>query len=140
QTETGKESSNLFMAGSLPKTILYYFLHKICVHVSPFEFPFVYLVVTSIDSPLLGVNTPRSDEDRLKLMELMVFLMTKDVCDEIGLNAARLSKLLLSGKYKPLLKDSDGEDVDVHTYSQENLLILEEKALLGLMVSKEFTL
>nr|GFC01112.1 uncharacterized mitochondrial protein AtMg00810-like [Tanacetum cinerariifolium] len=22
---------------------------------------------------------------------------------------------------KPLLKDSDGEDVDVHTYSQENL-------------------
>nr|GFA53627.1 copia protein [Tanacetum cinerariifolium] len=34
---------------------------------------------------------------------------------------------------KPLLKDLDGEDVDVHTYSQENLLILEEKALLGPM-------
>nr|GEZ47426.1 hypothetical protein [Tanacetum cinerariifolium] len=30
------------------------------------------------DSPLLGVNTPRSDEDRLKLMELMVFLLLKD--------------------------------------------------------------
>nr|GFA05005.1 ribonuclease H-like domain, reverse transcriptase, RNA-dependent DNA polymerase [Tanacetum cinerariifolium] len=54
---------------------------------------------------------------------------------------------------KPLLKDSDGEDVDVHTYrissdpksftpqcSQENLLILKGKALLGLMVSKGFTL
>nr|GFC77988.1 hypothetical protein [Tanacetum cinerariifolium] len=41
---------------------------------------------------------------------------------------------------KPLLKDSDGEDVDVHTYSQENLLILEGKALFGLMVSKGFTL
>nr|GFB89621.1 uncharacterized mitochondrial protein AtMg00810-like [Tanacetum cinerariifolium] len=41
---------------------------------------------------------------------------------------------------KPLLKDSDGEDVDVHTYSQENLSILERKALLGLMVSKGFTL
>nr|GFC19508.1 hypothetical protein [Tanacetum cinerariifolium] len=51
------------------------------------------------DSPLLGVNTPRSDEDRLKLMELMVFLLKKGVCDEIRLNAARLSKLLLSGKY-----------------------------------------
>nr|GFD30446.1 hypothetical protein [Tanacetum cinerariifolium] len=50
------------------------------------------------DSPLLGVNTPRSDEDRLKLMELMVFLMKKDVCDEFELNAARLSKFLLSGK------------------------------------------
>nr|GEX09875.1 putative ribonuclease H-like domain-containing protein [Tanacetum cinerariifolium] len=44
---------------------------------------------------------------------------------------------------KPLLKDSDGEDVDVHTYSdfksftpqccQENLQILEGKALLRLM-------
>nr|GFA44700.1 hypothetical protein [Tanacetum cinerariifolium] len=74
------------------------------------------------------VNTPRSDEDRLKLMELMVFLMKKGVCDEFGLNAARLSKFPLSGKSstpidaeKPLLKDSDGKDVDVHTYSQENL-------------------
>nr|GFA86800.1 hypothetical protein [Tanacetum cinerariifolium] len=27
---------------------------------------------------VLGVNTPRSDEDRLKLMELMVFLLQKD--------------------------------------------------------------
>nr|GFB65652.1 hypothetical protein [Tanacetum cinerariifolium] len=44
------------------------------------------------------VNTPRSDEDRLKLMELMVFLMKKGFCDEIGLNTAHLSKLLLSGK------------------------------------------
>nr|GEW24469.1 hypothetical protein [Tanacetum cinerariifolium] len=38
-----------------------------------------------------GVNTPRSDEDRLKLMELMVFLLQKGVCDEIGITAARLS-------------------------------------------------
>nr|GEU29850.1 hypothetical protein [Tanacetum cinerariifolium] len=36
------------------------------------------------DSPLLGVNTPRSDEDRLKLMELMVFLLQRIVCVEIG--------------------------------------------------------
>nr|GFC10249.1 hypothetical protein [Tanacetum cinerariifolium] len=50
------------------------------------------------DSPLLGVNTPRSDEDRLKLMELMVFLMINGVCDEFGLIAARLLKFLLSGK------------------------------------------
>nr|GFB85269.1 hypothetical protein [Tanacetum cinerariifolium] len=45
------------------------------------------------DSPLLGVNTPRSDEDSFKLMELMVFLMINGVCDEFGLNAARLLKL-----------------------------------------------
>nr|GFA48015.1 hypothetical protein [Tanacetum cinerariifolium] len=50
------------------------------------------------DSPLLGVSTPRSDVDRFKLMELMVFLMKNGVCDEFGLNAARLSKFLLSGK------------------------------------------
>nr|GFB19524.1 hypothetical protein [Tanacetum cinerariifolium] len=31
----------------------------------------------SSDSPLLGVNTPRSDEDRLKLMELMFFWLQK---------------------------------------------------------------
>nr|GEV64375.1 uncharacterized mitochondrial protein AtMg00810-like [Tanacetum cinerariifolium] len=49
------------------------------------------------NSPLLGVNTPRSDEDRLKLMELMVFLMKKGVCDEFGFNAAHLLKFLLSG-------------------------------------------
>nr|GEZ01652.1 hypothetical protein [Tanacetum cinerariifolium] len=45
-----------------------------------------------------GVNTPRSDEDRRKLMELMVFVMKKGVCDEFELNATRLSKFLLSGK------------------------------------------
>nr|GEX65173.1 putative ribonuclease H-like domain-containing protein [Tanacetum cinerariifolium] len=38
------------------------------------------------DSPLLGVNAPRSDEDGLKLMELMVFLLQKNVCVEIGIN------------------------------------------------------
>nr|GEV88442.1 hypothetical protein [Tanacetum cinerariifolium] len=37
------------------------------------------------------VNTPKSDEDRLKLMELMVFLLQKGVCDDIGITAARLS-------------------------------------------------
>nr|GEZ88319.1 hypothetical protein [Tanacetum cinerariifolium] len=43
------------------------------------------------DSPLLGVNTPRSDEDRLKLIELMVFMLQKGVYGEIGITAARLS-------------------------------------------------
>nr|GEY63061.1 hypothetical protein [Tanacetum cinerariifolium] len=37
------------------------------------------------------VNTPRSDEDRLKLMKLMVFLLQRKVCVEIGINAAHLS-------------------------------------------------
>nr|GEZ80397.1 hypothetical protein [Tanacetum cinerariifolium] len=97
QTTTGKEYSNLFMAGSLLKTMMLSH-QRICFHMSPFEFTFVYLVITSmkmlnsgIDSPLLGVNTPRSDEDRLKLMELMVFYLQKDVCVEIGITAARLS-------------------------------------------------
>nr|GEX50667.1 hypothetical protein [Tanacetum cinerariifolium] len=48
---------------------------------------------------LSSVNTPRSDEDRLKLMELMVFLLQRNVCMEIGINAARLSKFLLSRKF-----------------------------------------
>nr|GEW30540.1 hypothetical protein [Tanacetum cinerariifolium] len=41
QMATGKESSNLFMAGSLPKTIMLTFLQIICSHMSPFEFTFV---------------------------------------------------------------------------------------------------
>nr|GEV17310.1 putative ribonuclease H-like domain-containing protein [Tanacetum cinerariifolium] len=42
------------------------------------------------DSPLLGVNTPRSDEDRLELMELMVFLLPKVKKVRIGVNAVDL--------------------------------------------------
>nr|GEV72310.1 copia protein [Tanacetum cinerariifolium] len=56
------------------------------------------------DSPLSGVNTPRSDEDRLKLIELMVFLLQMNVCVEIRINAACLSKLLLSGKSQKAAK------------------------------------
>nr|GEY97405.1 hypothetical protein [Tanacetum cinerariifolium] len=43
------------------------------------------------DSPILGVNTHKSDEDRLKLIELMVFLLQKGVYGKIGITAARLS-------------------------------------------------
>nr|GEU62417.1 putative ribonuclease H-like domain-containing protein [Tanacetum cinerariifolium] len=38
----------------------------------------------SNDSPLLGVNTPRCDEDSLELMELMVFLLPSDEKVRIG--------------------------------------------------------
>nr|GEX25157.1 hypothetical protein [Tanacetum cinerariifolium] len=62
QTALGKDISNSFMAGSLPKTICRY----LCVieaqqHISN-------------ESPLIGVNTPRCDEDSLELLELMVFM------------------------------------------------------------------
>nr|GEX62556.1 hypothetical protein [Tanacetum cinerariifolium] len=42
------------------------------------------------DSPLLGVNTPISDEDRLELMKLMVFLLPKVEKVGIGVNAIDL--------------------------------------------------
>nr|GEW12766.1 putative ribonuclease H-like domain-containing protein [Tanacetum cinerariifolium] len=42
------------------------------------------------DSPLLGVNTPRSDEDMLELMELTVFLLPKVKKVGIGVNAVDL--------------------------------------------------
>nr|GEX77371.1 ribonuclease H-like domain-containing protein [Tanacetum cinerariifolium] len=42
------------------------------------------------DSPLLGVNTPRSDEDRLELMELMIFLLPKVEKVRIGVNTVDL--------------------------------------------------
>nr|GEZ15470.1 hypothetical protein [Tanacetum cinerariifolium] len=69
QMATGKENSNLFMADSLPITIL---LTK----------PKLVLLVLieaqhyfSNESPLLGVNTPRCEKDSLALIELMVFLV-----------------------------------------------------------------
>nr|GEX21435.1 copia protein [Tanacetum cinerariifolium] len=47
-------------------------------------------VHTYSDSPLLGVNIPRSDEDRLELMELLVFLLPKVEKVGIGVNAVDL--------------------------------------------------
>nr|GEV45384.1 putative ribonuclease H-like domain-containing protein [Tanacetum cinerariifolium] len=44
----------------------------------------------SSDSPLLGVNTPRSDEDRLEIMELTVFLLPTIEWFRIGVNAIGL--------------------------------------------------
>nr|GEU95801.1 hypothetical protein [Tanacetum cinerariifolium] len=45
---------------------------------------------TYSDSPLLGVNTPRSDEDRLDIMELTVFLLPKIYRVRIVVNAVGL--------------------------------------------------
>nr|GEU73864.1 putative ribonuclease H-like domain-containing protein [Tanacetum cinerariifolium] len=81
QTATGKEISNPFMAGSLPKTIMTTFIHAYCCmfiddKVSAIKSKFgavsikLDITSTSSDSPLLGVDTPRSDEDRLEIMEL----------------------------------------------------------------------
>nr|GEU46180.1 ribonuclease H-like domain-containing protein [Tanacetum cinerariifolium] len=68
QTTTGKENSNPFMVDSLPKTILLTFIHGTKVSAVSTD-----CGTTSLfhESPLLGVNTPRSDEDSLEFMELM---------------------------------------------------------------------
>nr|GEV46279.1 putative ribonuclease H-like domain-containing protein [Tanacetum cinerariifolium] len=47
-------------------------------------------VHTYSDSPLLGVNTPRSDEDMLELIELTIFLLPKVEIIGIGVNAVDL--------------------------------------------------
>nr|GEZ98547.1 hypothetical protein [Tanacetum cinerariifolium] len=87
QTALGKDSSNPLIVDSLLKTIWFSIHHHLTIE-----------VLAIPGQTATGVNTPRSDEDRLKLMELMVFLMKKGVCNEFRLNAARLSKFLLSGK------------------------------------------
>nr|GEZ35728.1 putative ribonuclease H-like domain-containing protein [Tanacetum cinerariifolium] len=45
-------------------------------------------VHTYSDSPLLGVNTPRCDDDRLELKELMVFLLLK--VEKVGIGSDEL--------------------------------------------------
>nr|GEV84224.1 retrovirus-related Pol polyprotein from transposon TNT 1-94 [Tanacetum cinerariifolium] len=90
QTTTGKEFSNPFMAEACDCMFVD---DKVCAVKSLFSAVSIKFDLTSIssDSPLLGVNTPRSDENRLKLMELMVLLLQNGVCVQIRITAARLS-------------------------------------------------
>nr|GEZ10052.1 reverse transcriptase domain-containing protein [Tanacetum cinerariifolium] len=87
KTALGKDESNPLIVDSLLKTIWFSIHHHLTIE-----------VLAIPEQTATGVNTPRSDEDRLKLLELMVFLMQKGVCDELELSAACLSKFLLSGK------------------------------------------
>nr|GFA66138.1 ribonuclease H-like domain, reverse transcriptase, RNA-dependent DNA polymerase [Tanacetum cinerariifolium] len=64
QMVSGKDSSNSLMAENLLKIVC--------------------------DSPLLGVNTPRCDEDRLELIELTIFLLPKVEKVGIGVSAVDL--------------------------------------------------
>nr|GEW45720.1 ribonuclease H-like domain-containing protein [Tanacetum cinerariifolium] len=95
QTAFGKDMSNPFMADNLPK-IVWFSSHHITCMKSWLVQKQTALGQTATgkesSNPFMaGVSTPRSDEDRLKLMELMVFLLQKDVCDDIGITATRLS-------------------------------------------------
>nr|GFA56193.1 hypothetical protein [Tanacetum cinerariifolium] len=95
QTAFGKHISNPFMADNFPK-IVWFSTHHVTYMKSWLVKKQTALgqMATGKESSnpfMAGVNTPRSDEDRLKLIELMVFLLQKGVCDEIGLTAVRLS-------------------------------------------------
>nr|GFA31924.1 hypothetical protein [Tanacetum cinerariifolium] len=75
QTVSGKDSSNPLMADNLPK-ILWYSTHHVALMKS-------WLVQKQT---ALGVNTPRSNEDMLELMELMVFLLPSD--EKVGVEVS----------------------------------------------------
>nr|GEU39877.1 hypothetical protein [Tanacetum cinerariifolium] len=80
QTALGKDISNPLIVDSLLKTIWFSIHHHLTIE-----------VLAIPGQTTTGVNTPRSDKDRLKLMELMVFLLQKGVWVEFGITAARLS-------------------------------------------------
>nr|GEW95966.1 hypothetical protein [Tanacetum cinerariifolium] len=91
----GKDSLNPLMANNLPK-IIWYSTHHVALMKS-------WLVQKQT---ALGVNTPRCDEDRLELMELMIFLLSSD--EKVGVevsvvdlqvSAVRLIFLLLVQKF-----------------------------------------
>nr|GEW68067.1 hypothetical protein [Tanacetum cinerariifolium] len=94
QTVSGKDSSNPLMADNLPKIILYS-AHNVALMKS-------WLVQKQT---ALGVNKPRSDEDRLELLELTVFLLPSDKKVGIKVSAVDLQVsavmliLLFSIKY-----------------------------------------
>nr|GFB47900.1 hypothetical protein [Tanacetum cinerariifolium] len=68
QIALGKDSSNTLIVDSLLKTIWFSIHHHLTNE-----------VLAIPGQTTTGVNTPRSDEDRLNLMELMVFLLQKGV-------------------------------------------------------------
>nr|GEW25334.1 hypothetical protein [Tanacetum cinerariifolium] len=75
---------------------------------------------SNCDSPLLGVNTPRCDEDRLELMELTVFLLPSDEKVRIGVNDVTRLKALVDKKkvvvteatIRDALRLDDAEGID----------------------------
>nr|GEV32030.1 putative ribonuclease H-like domain-containing protein [Tanacetum cinerariifolium] len=100
QMVSGKDSSNPLMADNLPK-IVWSSTH----HVTLNEELSSPKANGSCDSTLLGVNTPRSDEDMIELIELTVFLLPKVEKVGNGVNAVDLQvsavrhMLLISIKY-----------------------------------------
>nr|GEY29670.1 hypothetical protein [Tanacetum cinerariifolium] len=66
QTDLGKDTLNPLIVDSLLKTIWFSIHHHLTIE-----------VLAIPGQTATGVNTPISDEDRLKLMELMVFLIGK---------------------------------------------------------------
>nr|GEV66210.1 ribonuclease H-like domain-containing protein [Tanacetum cinerariifolium] len=89
QTALGKDISNPFMAGSLPKTKCYNLML------------FGLMMDAAINLMLLGVNTPRCDEDSLELIELMVFMVN----DVVQLRA------LIDGKKVVVTEDVIRQDL-----------------------------
>nr|GFA70822.1 hypothetical protein [Tanacetum cinerariifolium] len=65
-----------------------------------------------------------------------LFIYVAEILRKFGLSEGKSASTSIDAE-KPLLKDLDGKDVDVHTYSQENLSILKGKALLGLWYPKD---
>nr|GEU79751.1 retrovirus-related Pol polyprotein from transposon TNT 1-94 [Tanacetum cinerariifolium] len=90
QMVSGKDSSNPLMADNLPK-IVWYSTHHVALMKSWLVQKQTTLGQTTtgkeISNPFMaGVNTPRSDEDRLKLMELTVFLLPSD--EKVGVEVS----------------------------------------------------
>nr|GEV17362.1 hypothetical protein [Tanacetum cinerariifolium] len=99
QTALGKDNSNPFIAGSLPKNIC--------------------------ESPLLGVNTPRCDEDSLELIKLMVFMFwasatIKKINDVVKLRA------LIGGKKVVVTEDVIRQDLRLNDADGVECLLNQE--------------
>nr|GEX85565.1 ribonuclease H-like domain, reverse transcriptase, RNA-dependent DNA polymerase [Tanacetum cinerariifolium] len=87
QTVSGKDSLNPLMANNLPK-IIWYSTHHVALMKS-------WLVQKQT---ALGVNTPRCDEDRLELMELMIFLLSSDEKVEVEVSGITRLQALVDKK------------------------------------------
>nr|GEW62299.1 hypothetical protein [Tanacetum cinerariifolium] len=92
QTVSGKDSSNPLMADNLPK-IVWCSTHHGALMKSWLVQKQTALGQTTTSKEILnsfmaGVNTPGCDEDRLELMELMVFLLPSD--EKVGIEVCAI--------------------------------------------------
>nr|GFA68118.1 ribonuclease H-like domain, reverse transcriptase, RNA-dependent DNA polymerase [Tanacetum cinerariifolium] len=106
QTALGKDKTNPLTVDSLLKTIWLSIHHLLNNE-----------VLTILKQTATGVNTPRSDEDRLKLMDLTIFLFPRNELvgigvTTVGINVSAVGKSVSSEEFNQIIDFLNGSYIE----------------------------